>query len=231
MSIAALVLAGGASRRMGRDKLSLPRNGRGTESTGEGAGVSAAPGSKGAAPETVLSHVVKVVAEVADVVYLVIPPETAPGPNLEVIQVARVPVITYRDKALYRGPLQALNGVWPALQSHDAIFIAPGDLPGLTPRVLRTCNLRLDVLPPEYDGAAVVRGGRWQPLLACYKPVAGQAWRMAEQGETRILRALDSLKIAAVDEQLQAWPAWWTRPIHTPEDYEAWLQWQHSSGA
>lgn len=231
MSIAALVLAGGASRRMGRDKLSLPRNGGEAAGAGGEAGVSAAAGSEGAATETVLSHVVKVAAEVADVVYLVIPPETVPGPNLEVIQAARVPVITHHDKASYRGPLQALNGVWPTLESHDAIFVVPGDLPGLTPRVLRTCNLRLDVLPPEYDGAAVVRGGRWQPLLACYKPVAGQAWRMAEQGETRILRALDSLKIAAVDEQLQAWPAWWTRPIHTPEDYEAWLQWQHSSGA
>lgn len=218
MPVAAVVLAGGASRRMGRDKLSLPR--------GDGHAPSAEWAESDKSGEgTVLSHVVQVVSGLVDTVHLVIPPQIAPAPDFRGLQNDSVQVVIEHDQALYRGPLQALNGIWGSLMEYELIYVVAGDLPGLATRVLETCKARLEVLGADCDGVAVVREQRWQPLVACYRPTAGRAWSLAENGELRILRALDMLCLGAVDEHLQGWPGWWTKPIHTPEDYAAWLEW------
>lgn len=210
MSVAALVLAGGASRRMGKDKLSLPR-------------------SVGSNRTTVLSHVIEVATQVADTVFAVVPPEQAQTPAFEVGQGLAVSVVVHRDRVKYGGPLFALNSVWRSVLDFEAIYVIAGDLPGVIPRVLTTCKARLDVLGSAYDGVAVMREGRWQPLLACYRPTAGKGWGIAQAGEPRLLRAFDELRIAGIDERMQGWPVWWTKPIHTPEDYETWLQWHQQT--
>lgn len=212
MPVAALVLAGGASRRMGTDKLCLPRS--------EG------PGSRGS---TVLSHVIEVATTVADAVYLVVPPEQTQPPAFVIGQGLSVPIVLHRDRVKYGGPLFALNSAWSTVQDFEAIYVIAGDLPGLVPRVLTTCKARLDVLCNDYDGVAVMREARWQPLLACYRPTAGRGWQIAQDGEPRVLRAFDALRIAGIDERVQGWPAWWTKPIHTPEDYATWLQWHQQT--
>jgi molybdopterin-guanine dinucleotide biosynthesis protein A len=193
----ALILAGGQSRRMGRDKLSLPRR----------------PGR----PETVLEHVVNVALAAADQAIVVARPDGASTriPGAEVIV----------DPVPHRGPLYALSCAWahPALTDCDAVLVLAGDLPGLTAGVVDAL-LGAVQANPDAGGAVVVRQGQDQPLIAIYRQRVGQAFQQAvQQGETRLLKVTSKLRLARVDADRMGWPQWWTRPIHTPIDYQEWL--------
>jgi molybdopterin-guanine dinucleotide biosynthesis protein A len=217
----ALVLAGGASRRMGVDKLALPWR----------------PGSS----LTVLGAVLRAASAVADSITVLTTPTTDVATihvQARLAGVRRLCVLP--DTAAHRGPLAALADGWPSEDAwpsqegrgDGALLVVAADLPGLHPRVLRACWHRWQVLasgaPLErrFDGVLVTREGRPQPLIACYGLAAGHAWRTAvAEGESRLTRALDTLSLATVDERLQGWPEWWTRPVHTPDDYAQWLAW------
>ncbi len=199
MRIGGIVLAGGQSRRMGVDKLRLPR--------------------QLGATTTVLQHVVQVVSAVVDDVYVVTTPDTF----LEG-QLPRVHIL--HDPHAYRGPLFALAHAWPQVERTgcDAYLVCAGDLPGLQRQVLDELMVVLEKDAFVADGVVVRRDGRLQPLLALYRSKVGQAWHCAVQvGETRLMRVVADLTCAVVDADEAQWPQWWTRPIHTPEDYEAWL--------
>ncbi|WP_284285918.1 molybdenum cofactor guanylyltransferase [Alicyclobacillus fastidiosus] len=133
-----------------------------------------------------------------------------------------------RDDAPQSGPLVALAGVFPLLQSFgpDRVVVVAGDLPGVTVDVLVRC---LDALADsDADCAAIERNGRLQPLLACYRRTAGQAFvEAAENGQTRLMSAMDKLCVVRV-RMGEETPEWRVRPVHTPEDYDAWLAWRDS---
>jgi molybdopterin-guanine dinucleotide biosynthesis protein A len=193
----ALILAGGQSRRMGRDKLSLPRR----------------PGSA----ETVLEHVVNVALAAANRAIVVARPDGASTgtPSAEVLA----------DPLPHRGPLYALSCAWanPALRDCDAVLVLAGDLPGLAVEVVEALVSAVQA-NPDADGAVVVRQGQDQPLIGIYRQRVGQAFQQAvQQGETRLLKVTGNLKLARVDAEQMGWPPWWTRPIHTPIDYQEWL--------
>jgi molybdenum cofactor guanylyltransferase len=197
--IGGIVLAGGQSRRMGVDKLRLPRHPDATT--------------------TVLQHVVQVVSAVVDDVYVVTAPGTFPEGLFPCAHILH-------DPHAHRGPLFALAHAWSQVDwtVRDACLVCAGDLPGLQRQVLDELKAALEQDAIAADGVVVRRDGRLQPLLAAYRSAVGQAWRSAVQhGETRLMRVVADLTCAVVDADEAQWPAWWTRPIHTPEDYEAWL--------
>lgn len=190
---------------MGQDKLWLPWSGAGDK--------------------TVLTAVVEVVRAVTPEVTLLVPPG---GDDGDYAAYAGRGVA--KDAVVHAGPLAALARSWPVTVGDDLVFVVAGDLPGITSGVLTACRAALDTAGTGCDGAVVCREGRRQPLIGCYRQRAGQAWQTAvATGETRLLAALEKLNLVSVDADELRWPKWWTRPVHTPADYEAWLAW-HAAG-
>ena len=140
------------------------------------------------------------------------------------------------DDEFYAGPLRALAHAWSLLREQSAnseamltqadsyVFIVAGDLPGLTSEVLIACKSKLDQGTDDVDAVLVTRDGMLQPLLGCYRLRAGRVFVNAlDEGEKRILPALRELSVETVSPEDCHWPEWWTRPVHTPGDYEDWL--------
>jgi molybdopterin-guanine dinucleotide biosynthesis protein A len=203
VSVIALIPAGGASRRMGEDKLQLQRSHLAQNDLGR---------------ESVLEHIVKVALKVADRVIVLAPPESV---HLAAEIMGSVRVV--RDKQWHQGPLHALANAWPSTDEATWVLVAAGDVPGLTPSVLEACKAALGSAEDTVDGVMVKRAGRPQPLLGCYRARAGRTFQMvAQSGVQRMMSATDRLAIQYIDATL--WPMWWTRPIHTPTDYTEWLE-------
>jgi molybdenum cofactor guanylyltransferase len=218
-----VVLAGGASRRMGVDKLSLP--------------VSPENGM------TILEHVVNCANCVADDLYIAHAP--TPSFSLESFPSSVSSQIHFvQDETWYDGPLGVLSRLYSSLPKADMVYIVAGDLPGLHPHVLEACgNALMRVSQAQgmrntgdktledkpsadergTDAALVQRDGTLQPLLGCYRlpalSVFSDAW---QAGETRLMPVMKKLKIEPVVSEEAKWPSWWTKPVHTPEEYATW---------
>ncbi|AEJ42464.1 molybdenum cofactor guanylyltransferase [Alicyclobacillus acidocaldarius] len=193
----AAVLAGGASRRMAErgNKLLLPREPGGIPMAG---------------------HVVRVAESVAPRVAVLYADES--------VRSAVEPWLTgeiawMKDEECYQGPLAAL-GRFAAREPSDVspLLVLAGDLPGISTDAVRSL---VDALTRTgADVAAAEREGRMQPLVAVYAERAVRAIAdAAARGEKRILKALEGLSICTVAFD----DAWAVRPVHRPEDYEAWL--------
>ncbi len=206
MSDLAIILAGGASRRMGTDKLSLP----------------CGPDQE----KTILEHVTSCAKQVAELVYVAHAPDPifskdqlqlVAGPNLRFFQ----------DETWYQGPLGVLGRLSLALPKAEFIFVVAGDLPGLHVDVLLACREQLE-RAVQADAALVERVGHLQPLLGCYRLKGLRHYYHAWQnGETRLMPVLQQVPVEHVIAEQVAWPIWWTKPIHTPEDYANWkLEWR-----
>jgi len=106
MQRGAIILCGGKSSRMGRDKATLPFG-----------------------PELMLQRVVRLVGEVVDVKNIVV--VAAPNQSLPALPVG---VTTARDVEEYRGPLAGLATGLRALTSRiDAAYVTACDVPLLVP--------------------------------------------------------------------------------------------------
>jgi molybdopterin-guanine dinucleotide biosynthesis protein A len=102
----AIILCGGKSSRMGRDKATLPFG-----------------------PELMLQRVVRLVGEVVAFENMVV----VAAPN-QVLPALPSGVTTMRDVQEYRGPLAGLATGWPALTEHvDAAYVTACDVPLLVP--------------------------------------------------------------------------------------------------
>lgn len=214
MSVIALIPAGGASRRMGEDKLQLQRSHLGQNPLQQNH-----LGQNDLGRESVLEHIVKVAHKVADRVIVLAPPE---GVRLAGEMMGSVRVVC--DEQWHQGPLHALANAWPSSTDEATwVLVVAGDVPGLTPSVLEACKAALGSAEDTVDGVMVKRAGRPQPLLGCYRARAGRTFQMvAQSGVQRMMSATDRLAIQYIDATL--WPTWWTRPIHTPTDYTEWLE-------
>jgi len=212
VSVTAIILAGGASRRMGVDKLTLIRSLH--EQTAALAG----------APETILAYVVRVCMQTADDIMVQDTPDARHG-NL-IAGGANVRWVA--DTRAHEGPLHALAQGFTALPpATTSVLVVAGDLPGITATVLHTLQAALATSGNDIDGVCIVRDNRCQPLLACYRPrVYTHLAAAVVDGERRLMNALSHARLTTFSANEAGWPAWWTTPVHTPAAYEAWLQYQ-----
>ena len=172
---AALVLAGGRSTRMGRDKAALPWNGT-----------------------TFLARVVATVAEVVDEVVIV----ARPGQALPAVGALRAGVSLRHaaDAADDRGPVEGLR---TNLASCDAsiVFATACDVPRLAPAFVRRV---LDALRAAPDAAVAVPvvDGRLHPLAAAYRraPALAAARAHLAAGAARLTALVEGLPHVVVAE-------------------------------
>ena len=174
--VAAAVLAGGASRRMGRDKATLAVG-----------GVALASAVLAAAAR-VASPVVLVAPEGHPARRLAAP--AGPGPA------TRPPDLVVADPGL--GPLAALAAALSALEAGHVLVLA-GDHPGLAVELLA----HLVGLAPRGRAVACRRGPRLEPLVAVYQrgpALAAAEARLATAGDHSVAGLLAALDPVVVEE-------------------------------
>ena len=159
--ITGVVLAGGASRRFGSDKLSAS-----------------------VAGSTPLARAIAALAELCTEVVIVL----APGDD-RAIPAAGVPVRAVHDPERHGGPLVGLlAGLEAALE--PIVLLAGGDMPTMSGAVLRALVNAL-ITAPDAEGALLVRRSDDQPLPAALRNgAATQAARRLIAEDERSLRAL-----------------------------------------
>ncbi len=140
MKCGAIILCGGKSSRMGRDKATLPFG-----------------------QELMLQRVARLTGEavpVASVVVVAAAGQAVPKVSDD-IQIAR-------DSNAYDGPLAAMAVGFHALanQALDAVFVTGCDSPLTKPRFVG----RLFALLGAYDAVVPIEEGRFYPLAAAYRP-------------------------------------------------------------
>jgi len=165
LPLAAVVLAGGASRRMGRDKASLVIEGP-------------------SGPATLVERVVSAVGTRCAPVYVV----AAPGQSL-----AELPAVILRDEARGIGPLLATGrGLRAAAESGvEHAFVCAVDMPELTTELIETLTssaerLGADVVIP-WDGRDHYLAGIYRTAL--FTTVAG----LVDAGERSMRALVDSV--------------------------------------
>jgi molybdenum cofactor guanylyltransferase len=145
MRTGSIILCGGKSSRMGRDKATLPFG-----------------------PELMLQRVVRIIGEVIppERTIVVAGPNQAMPPLADGIQIAR-------DADEFRGPLAGLATGLRALVGStqlDAFYATSCDVPLLQPEFVR----RMFDLLGEYDAVAPVDGENYHSLAAVYRPTVLQ---------------------------------------------------------
>lgn len=171
-SVAGIVLAGGASRRFGRDKLAVELGGR-----------------------PLLRHAIDAVTSCSSEVLVSIRP--GPPPDLG-DPPPDPPVRLVPDPVVGEGPLVGLAATIEATTAELAIVIG-GDMPWVPAPVL---DLLLDRVRAGADAAALVEAGELRPLpLAVRVPPVRESVRAClEEGRRSLLAPLDALRVDAVPE-------------------------------
>lgn len=177
----AIVLAGGASRRMGAAKAALPWG-----------------------ATSLLDHVVGVLGRAVDGRVVVSAAPGTPLPPTPSIRTERVERVD--DPEPGRGPLRGLASGLSTLAelrgTAGTVFVAAVDLPLLTPELVRRVLALLDDAPSA-DVALPRIAGRSQPLAAAYRlRVAEEAVRRVAAGEGGFRGLLGAADVLEVDAAL-----------------------------
>jgi molybdopterin-guanine dinucleotide biosynthesis protein A len=190
MKFGGIILCGGQSRRMGRSKASLPFG-----------------------SETMLSRVVRILAEVVQPIVVVAAPEQQLPPLPEQTDIVR-------DRRSGRGPLEGMAvGLTKLAGDVDAAYVTSCDVPLLKPNfVRRMCEL---LAPHEI---CVPRDGKFHhPLSAVYQTcvlptierlIAEDRMRPIFLFDERDTRRVDVEQLRAVDPGLDS-----LENLNTPDDY------------
>jgi molybdopterin-guanine dinucleotide biosynthesis protein A len=194
----AIILCGGRSQRMGRDKATLPFG----------------------LNETMLQRVVRLVSEAipADRIVCVAAP-SQPLPQLP--DAVRVVF----DPTPHAGPLAGLaTGLAASEHEADAAFVVGCDAPLLKPEFVA----RMFDLLGDYQIAAAHDGQRWHPLSAVYRTNLGRQIEELLQSGTRSLVALiescrtrrvNASELRDVDPELET-----LFTCNSPQEYHAALE-------
>jgi len=191
--VGAVVLAGGASKRMGSDKAALEWNG-----------------------ESMLGRITRIVGERCDPV-LVVAPEGSPAyQGLRAGQDSdtdgRVTWVT--NEAEGAGPLGGLaTGLAVAAEyGRDIVLVCATDMPLVTADMV---DELLRGLSDADDAAIAVDSQRAHPLAGVYRTrAAGTLDELVQAGERRMLAAVDTLRTNRVT---LSDPTWLTN-VNAPED-------------
>ncbi len=179
MTVAAIVLAGGASTRFGTDKLAVDLDGR-----------------------PLLHHALDACGLVAGRMVLVV----APDPPVLVVPPALADrIVLVRDPVAHRGPLAGLAAGLEAVPEAEVALVAGGDMPSLVPAVLRLMTDCL--LADAANAAATLETDPPSPLPMAVRPVPVLAAARDLLGEDR--RSLRSLldRVSSIVVAADAWQA------------------------
>lgn len=200
---AGIILCGGQSRRMGRDKASLA-----------------------VAGETMLERTVRALSGVARPVVIA----AAVGQKLPdaVLRwssgdpTAPVGVQVVRDGIAAQGPLAGLAAAHAVLIGRaEVAFVCACDVPLLKPSVV----VRMVELLNGFEAVVIEAHGRRHPLTAAYRVSAlAKAGELLAQGERRAMALLDALRVrvigpaelTSVDPDLSC-----LRNMNSPQEYAA----------
>jgi molybdopterin-guanine dinucleotide biosynthesis protein A len=200
MQTGAIILCGGRSSRMGRDKSSLPFG-----------------------PETMLQRVVRLVGEIVDVERIVV----VAAPSQEVPEMSRE-VIIARDADEFFGPLAGmavgLNALGKRFKGVDAVYLTGCDAPLLVPAFIE----RLISLLGDSDAVVPIESDQRHVLAAVYRPqVLEQVERLLAIKQFRLQSLLDEInarkvgadELRAVDPSLSS-----LRNVNSQAEYRAALE-------
>ncbi len=172
----AIVLAGGASRRMGSDKRLLAIDGT-------------------AMLQRVVDALVDALSDACRILVVIDPARPLP-PDLPLAE----PVHVVSDLRASAGPLAGLEAGLTAAED-DTVLIAAGDMPWLDREVLRLIMARL-ASSRTADIVCLMEYGRPQPFpAACRRePALEHVTRLLDGGERRLRALLDQGSVEALDE-------------------------------
>jgi FdhD protein len=196
-TIAAAVLAGGASRRMGTDKRTMEVGGR-----------------------ALLARAVDAVAVVADEVSVVAGPADA-GALAAAVPDVRVHVDEFPGEGPLGGLVTALSR-----SAADVVLVVAGDHPALSPDVLASLVAALTAAPDRKAAVLGTDHGP-NPLVGAYRRDAAATLRaLFRGGERRALAVVDHLPVVVVPPTAwRAWdPSGATATdLDTPDDLAAYV--------
>ena len=191
-SAAGILLAGGASRRFGRDKLREPYDG-----------------------EPLFWRPLRALAAACDEVVVVLSPE-APEPDLPDVSGLRVA----RDDAPFGGPLVGCHTGLRSVTAPIAI-VSGGDMPGLRPEILELLRRAVEDGGARAVVLSDDEGPRPLPLALRVEPALHAAERLLATPERRLRALVDALEAIALGpmEWKTADPVGsWRRDVDVPSD-------------
>jgi len=178
MTPSAIVLCGGGSTRMGRDKGSLPFG-----------------------DETMLSRVIRIVSDVSNEIVVVARDGQALQPlpdkpeGLSPRTMVRAMVRLVRDPVEGMGPLAGIVTGLRSIKS-DFAFVTACDMPLLRPDLIR----RVIDLAANHDVCVPVLDGHAMTMCGVYRvSVIDAAERLLASGERSVKRLLDHVNVIKVD--------------------------------
>ncbi len=192
-----LILAGGRSRRMGRDKALLPLG-----------------------SETVLQRVHKVFAGMCCRTVLVMGRASDWSPQVSFDRVVR-------DQHADYGPLEGLRVGLQSLSEYEMVLVGTCDAPLVVPQVYRAMVDRLERQDQWDAAVPVVRGQSYPLTAVYRTSVIERVSQMVDQQQLRVkdllssiqLRAISEAELRVLDPTLQT-----LRNINTQEEYASLLR-------
>ena len=187
----AIILAGGRSSRMGKDKASLKISGK-------------------SMIERLLLELSPIVAQI---VVIRAPGQTIPNIPKELKDRTLVGWDSVKD----RGPLQGIVDALPLLNSEiDKVFLITCDLPYITTNWFQTLK---DVMTDEFDMVCTEENEIINPLLAIYRrPVLEPASKLISEGKRRPISLWEGWRMARLSAPNET--PWICRDVNTPEEFK-----------
>jgi molybdenum cofactor guanylyltransferase len=170
VAVTGVVLAGGASRRFGSDKLASDLGGR-----------------------PLLHHAIERLLDVCDEVVVVLPPRGDEPP------VPRGSVVFARDDVEHEGPLAGMASGLAVVSSERAV-VAGGDMPGLDPDVVRELLRASEETGAVAAVLADGGDGRPLPCVVRTEPALAAARRLLAAGRRRLQDLQAEVPTVLVDE-------------------------------